>query len=610
MNAKRTITFALILLAFFVQAQESWHPAALTLPTRWSKEVGPANALPEYPRPQLVRPEWVNLNGLWDYAITDSGKSAVGMKYDGKILVPYPLESALSGVKKALQPTQELWYHRHLSLNKIEHNRRYLLHFGAVDFQARVLVNGKPAGEHTGGYQEFTCDITGLVKKGANEISVAIWDPTDDGINPHGKQSLHPAGIMYTAASGVWQTVWMEIVPEQYIHSLTMTPDVDGQCLNLTVNCAAGKELEVEAMASDGSVIKGPANQRLQLKLADLRLWSPDSPFLYDLSVRLLNKGKVVDEVKSYFGMRKIEIRKDAEGQERIFLNNRYTFNLGVLDQGYWPDGLYTAPTDAALKWDIEAIKSMGFNTIRKHIKIEPARWYYHCDRIGMLVWQDMPYPGNLSPEGRKEFERENAENIEQLHNSPSIVCWVLFNEGWNRYDQERLTKWVKKTDPSRLVDGHTGENYDQTAPADPAYKWFDSDLTDVHEYPGPGIAPYLPGKARALGEWGGVRVPTPGHQWNATQGWGYIQTSKAEIARKYDFLLRHLQIFEQEGLSASIYTQPFDVEIEENGLITYDREVFKIPVDSLRAANRLLVPSTITSNPHVADAAGGTRRE
>ena len=599
MKVLRTAIVFLVILIHHCEAQDSWHPATVTLPTRWSKEVGPTNALPEYPRPQLVRTDWMNLNGLWDYTIADSGKNNVGGQYAGKILVPYPIESALSGVKKALLPSQRLWYHRNFALQRLDRHKRYLLHFGAVDFQARVVVNGKPAGEHTGGYQEFSLDITDLLKIGDNAIVVAVWDPTDDGINPRGKQSLHPQGIMYTAVSGIWQTVWMEIVPQQYITSLTLTPDVDGQCLNLTVHSTGGEDMMVEATASDGSTVKGPANQGLVLKLSDLRLWSPDSPFLYDLSVRLLDKGKPLDEVKSYFGMRKIEIRKDAAGQERIFLNNKFTFNLGVLDQGYWPDGIYTAPTDAALKWDIEAIKAMGFNTIRKHIKIEPARWYYHCDRIGMLVWQDMPYPGNLTAEGKAEFEREDAENLEQLHNAPSIVCWVLFNEGWNRYDQERLTKWVKRTDASRIVDGHTGENYDQSAPADPAYKWFNSDLTDIHDYPGPGISPYLPGKARALGEWGGVRVPTPGHEWNASQGWGYIQTSKSEIAKKYDFLLRHLQLFEQEGLSASIYTQPFDVEIEENGLITYDREVFKIPVDSLRAANSLLVPSSIV-NPNV----------
>jgi len=588
----RRSTFACLFVLFGLTAgaQTAWHPAPLQLPTRWSKDVGPDSALPEYPRPQMVRAAWENLNGLWDYIITDSSASTPA-NFAGEILVPYPIESALSGVKQPLLPTQTLWYRRFVSLKAKKAGEHYILHFGAVDYQCRVFVNGEQVGGHTGGYQEFELDISAALRKGENQLVVAVTDPTDKGNNPKGKQVLKPGGIMYTASSGIWQTVWMETVPERYIHSLRMTPDVDSGLLWLTVNAGdAPSGLMIEARANDGSMVSGPAGARLRLRISNPHLWSPNDPFLYDLTIKLLVHGKMVDEVSSYFGMRKIEIRKDNEGIERIFLNGKVTFNLGVLDQGFWPDGLYTAPTDAALKWDISAIKSMGFNTIRKHIKIEPSRWYYWADRLGMLVWQDMPYPANLGPEAKAEFESENAANIDQLYDHPSIVCWVLFNEGWNKYDQERLTGWMKAKDPSRLIDGHTGENYDRTSPQDPKEKWINSDMTDIHSYPGPGIAPCLPGKARVLGEWGGVRVATPGHQWDGSKSWGYIETTAADFARKYSFMIRHLKLFEEEGLSASIYTQPFDVEIEENGLITYDREVFKIPVEKIKEINSMII--------------------
>lgn len=575
-------------------SQNGWQMKTVQIQTRWAKDVSPENALPEYPRPQMVRGEWQSLNGLWDYAIIDSTADRPD-RFEGSILVPYPLESALSGVKKSLLPDQRLWYKRNLALGEKRTDKRYLLHFGAVDYQTVVYVNGKETGRHTGGYQEFTIDITEALKKGDNELLVGVWDPTDKGNNPRGKQALNPQGIMYTPTSGIWQTVWLETVPPVFITSLYMTPVVDSGYLSLTVNVndkAAGYSIEAFAKGTGSAVegiIKGNTNGLLQLPVPNAHLWSPGDPFLYDLTVRLLYKGKPVDEVSSYFGMRKIGITKDDHGQERIFLNGQPIFNLGVLDQGYWPDGLYTAPTDAALKFDVETVKSMGFNTIRKHIKIEPARWYYHCDKLGVLVWQDMPYPANLTAEAKTEFERENDANLLQLHNYPSIICWVLFNEGWNRYDQERLTTLMKKRDPSRIIDGHSGENYDRGSPQNPDQKWINSDLTDVHIYPGPGIPPTLPVKASALGEWGGVRVVTPGHQWDPSKGWGYIQSATADFARKYEFMIKHLKLFEEEGLSASIYTQPFDVEIEENGLMTYDREVFKIPVETIKKINSIM---------------------
>ncbi|SFO26998.1 Glycosyl hydrolases family 2, TIM barrel domain [Chitinophaga sp. YR627] len=561
----------------------AWKMQPVSIQTRWAKDVNPQNVLPEYPRPQMVRSEWQNLNGLWEYAVT--GKDAAKpTQFDGQILVPFPIESALSGVQKPLLPTQRLWYKRSISKPDVTGGKRVLLHFGAVDWDAKVYLNGKEVGGHTGGYQNFSFDITDALKDGINEIEVSVFDPTDQGINPHGKQVLNPQNIMYTASSGIWQTVWMETVPAAYINNIRLTPDIDKGNLKLEV-LTAGKtgDYTVEAIASNGKKVKGKPNAELLLPVPDAKLWSPDQPSLYNLNVKLLYKGKVVDTIGSYFGMRKIEVKKDEKGVDRLFLNNKYTYHLGVLDQGFWPEGLYTAPTDEALQFDIMAIRNMGYNTIRKHIKLEPARWYYHADKAGMLVWQDMVTCASDKAEAKTAFEKENKENIAQLYNYPSIVIWVLFNEGWARYDQKRLTEWMKKEDPSRIVNGHTGENYDRSAPQEVSQKWASSDLTDIHDYPGPGIPPTLPGKACVLGEWGGVRVPTLKHQWNDMEGWGYIQVPASAFKMKYDSMVKSLKKFEEQGLSGSIYTEPFDVETEENGMMTYDREVIKISPEELR---------------------------
>jgi hypothetical protein len=445
-------------------------------------------------------------------------------------------------------------------------------------------VNDKEIGGHNGGYQNFSFDITDVLKDGPNELEVSVFDPSDKGINPYGKQVLNPQNIMYTASSGIWQTVWMETVPAAYIKNIRITPDVDKGNLKLEVLTAGNAgDYAIEAVASNGKKVKGKPNTQLLLPVPDAKLWSPDQPYLYNLNVKLLYKGKVVDTIGSYFGMRKIEVKKDDKGIERLFLNNKYTYHLGVLDQGFWPEGLYTAPTDEALQFDIMAIRNMGYNTIRKHIKLEPARWYYHADRAGMLVWQDMVTCAGDKPEAKAQFEKENKENIAQLYNTPSIVLWVLFNEGWSRYDQQRLTEWMKQEDPSRIVNGHSGENYDRESPAEVSQKWASSDLTDIHDYPGPGIPDALPGKARVLGEWGGVRVPTWKHQWNDLEGWGYIQVPASAFKLKYDSMVKKLKTLEEQGLSGSIYTEPFDVETEENGMMTYDREVIKIAPEELR---------------------------
>jgi hypothetical protein len=604
---KRTskIVVGLLFLAYVfegvVSGQSSWQMKSVPIETRWARDVSPANALPEYPRPQMVRAEWQNLNGLWEYAITlkDAAKPA---DFSGEILVPYPIESALSGVKKPLLPSQRLWYRRTLRRRDVKSDDRVLLHFGAVDWQATVYINGREVGRHQGGYQQFSFDITDDLRAGDNELVVSVWDPTDTGPNPHGKQILRPYKTLFTASSGIWQTVWLETVPAVHIDSLYLTPDVDKERLHLLARCSGCEQGDtIEAVAKSNnktiSIAKTHPGRELDLPIVHAHLWSPDSPFLYDLSVRLLRKGKVEDSVDSYFGMRKIEIKNDAAGIARIFLNTRPTYNLGVLDQGFWPEGLYTAPTDAALRFDIEAIKTMGFNMIRKHLKIETARWYYHCDKLGMLVWQDMPQPSNVTPEAKVEFEAESAANVEQLHNHPSIVTWVLFNEDWGAYDQARLAKWIKQLDPSRLLDGHSGGYIDDPSPTQAVQdKWVSSDMTDIHTYPGPKMPPSEPGKARVLGEFGGIGVQIDENVWDFANGWGYVMTSPAGLAAMYEAMLKEVKQLERKGLSASVYTQPFDAETEENGLMTYDRELVKIPLDKLKAINDTLVPRTTSS--------------
>jgi hypothetical protein len=579
----------LVMGVFAGNGQSGWRPVNLKLPTRWSGQVSPDHVLPEYPRPQMARKQWTSLNGLWDYCITPK-EAARPAAFSGRILVPFPIESALSGVQQMLGTEQLLWYKRSFNVAAGK-GERTLLHFGAVDNEATVFVNGKEVGGHKGGYTEFTIDVTTAVRSGSNELMVKVYDPTDKGVWPHGKQVSDPQNIYYTPSSGIWQTVWLETVPRAYITGLSLTPDIDQQLLHLKIT---GPEGYAVVVTTKGAELKGAINTDLKLKVNNMRLWSPADPYLYDLTIQLVKGGKIVDEVSSYFGMRKISIGKDAKGMDRIFLNNKAYFNLGTLDQGFWPDGLYTAPTDEALAFDIRAIKAMGFNTIRKHIKVEPARWYYHADQLGMLVWQDMVNPNQGLPEGAKPaFEAQSKETLAQLHNYPCITTWVLFNEKWGQYDQERLTKWIKQTDPSRIVNGHTGEllyvNDRLRSPSPDAY--VAADMTDVHAYPDPMISIRQPGKARVVGEFGGIGVFIPDHQWNSAAAWGYVQEKPASLQAKYTIMNQHLVLLEREGLSASIYTQPFDVETEQNGLMTYDRDVVKIPFDTLRRIHAALNP-------------------
>jgi len=561
--------------------------------TRWAKDVNPQNVLPEYPRPQMVRSNWVNLNGLWDFAVApkDAAKPA---DFARKILVPFPAESALSGVMTNITEKERLWYRRSFE----SAGGTMLLHFGASDWETTVYINGKEIGTHRGGYDPFSFDISKAVKRGKNEIMVSVWDPSDGSPNSRGKQVRKPdQGIFYTASSGIWQTVWLEPVPEVHIDSIKLKPDLDANALRVTVVTAGdvkGLPGSVEAVALDGNSEIGRAHGEVgwefSIPLRNVRPWSPDSPVLYDLRLSLNSaerRTRVIDSVTSYFGMRKVSLGKDQKGVTRIFLNNKPFFMLGPLDQGFWPDGLYTAPTDRALRSDIEATKQLGFNMARKHVKVEPDRWYYWCDKLGLLVWQDMPSGDKFirpnqpditrTPESAKQFETELKALIETHYNHPAIVMWVVFNEGWGQYDTPRVTKFAKELDPSRLVNNASG--------------WADrqvGDVNDMHRYPGPGSPDPEDKRAAVLGEFGGLGFKVDGHTW-AGRTWGYRGMESLEkLTRQYTKLLRGVyKLKESPGLSAAVYTQTTDVEYEGNGLMTYDREIIKMPVAAVGAANR-----------------------
>jgi hypothetical protein len=579
--------------------------ASAPIKTIWTDSISPNHVYEEYPRPQMVRKgNWINLNGLWEMACSDTS-SKEPVNYKRQILVPFPVESALSGVKEKLLPNQFLWYKRKFK-NSLRNSGKVLLHFGAVDYKAWIFINGKEVGEHEGGYASFSFDISKYLIPGENEIVVKVYDPSNDGIGPHGKQVLTPGNIYYTASSGIWQSVWLENVPRDYIENYAVESHVDIG----TVECriAAPENCHVEVIIKEGSKIiikgQGKSNQPISIPLRNPKLWSPNSPFLYDLSIKLSKNNKTIDSVTGYFGFRKISITKDDKGIDRIFLNNKYLFNHGVLDQGYWPEGLYTAPTAGAMEFDIKAIKEMGFNTIRKHIKVEPDLWYYYADRHGLLVWQDMVNPNQVLPPGAKEaFERQSLEIIDQLYNHPSIIMWVVFNERWGQFDQKRICDLLKAKDQTRIINGHSGEYLyvDNKLRDSSRTPYIGSDVTDVHSYPSPRLSMKLPGKAQVCGEYGGIGVSVIGHQWDDLKGWGYVKASAAELKLKYSDMINSIKQLEIKGLSGSIYTEPFDVEGEENGLMTYDRKVIKIEPSELRAINLRLTGSSGYSSAEIA---------
>lgn len=564
------------------------------LKTRWSETVTAENVHPEYPRPQMERENWQNLNGLWQYAITDKAHTGAPTAYDGDILVPFPIESSLSSVGKSVSAEQLLWYQRTFSVERTNPDR-VLLHFGAVDWETDVYINDTHVGKHKGGYDPFSFDITdALNADGHQSLVVRVYDPTDTSYQPLGKQTHEPRSIWYTPTTGIWQTVWMEIVPATYIESIRLVPDVDQQSLAITVNIAGAEgDVQIRARAlDDGQQIAeaiGASDNTISIPIENAKLWSPDHPFLYDLEIHLLDGDDIVDAVDSYFGMRKIEMVTDANGALRIALNGEMMFHYGLLDQGFWPDGLYTAPNDEALRYDIEITKELGFNTIRKHVKVEPARWYYWADKLGVLVWQDMPSgdermgrgEGEMtrSEESAAQFEAEYQAMVQYLYNIPSIVMWVVFNEGWGQYDTARITEFAQGLDSTRLLNSVTGWN-------DMGVGHFH----DIHSYPGPDLPPESAGRGLVLGEFGGLGLPVEGHMWDS-DFWGYRAYDDVEsLTAAYRDLIEKLRpMIAEQGLCAAIYTQTTDVETEANGMMTYDRAVMKMDTDAVRELNQSL---------------------
>jgi beta-galactosidase/beta-glucuronidase len=591
-----------MLAAMALAATPVWSPVKGRIATPWAEKVDPSSPLPEYPRPQMERTgNWINLNGLWDYAIKDVEEAAPA-KWDGKILVPFAVESSLSGVGKTVGKNNNLWYRTTFTLPKQPAGQRTLLHFGGVDWRTEVFVNGKSAGTHEGGNDPFCFDITDLVGKGAQQLTVKVWDPTDEGPQPRGKQVSAPRGIWYTPVTGIWQTVWLETVPQTYVRSYKQTPDIDRGVLTVSVDAVGAQPGDVVSITAwEGATrvaeTQAAPGQQAELKIAGAKLWSPASPFLYDLRIAVERKGKTVDEVKGYFAMRKIAVAPDAAGIRRMLLNNEFLFQYGPLDQGWWPDGLYTAPTDEALLFDIVKTKEMGFNMIRKHIKVEPARWYWYCDRMGMLVWQDMPSgdlggtewqskPGLLSPtrgqdkvrsaESEAIYRKEWKAIMSALHNFPSIVVWVPFNEAWGQFKTVEITEWTMQNDPSRLVNSASGGSFFPTG-----------QIIDLHNYPEPSMPrPDLFGARQVivLGEFGGLGLPLEGHTWQGKDNWGYQSfKTAADMLKVYSGYMNDLQWLIDRGLSAAVYTQTTDVEVETNGLMTYDRKVVKFPETQMK---------------------------
>ncbi|WP_433334877.1 PA14 domain-containing protein [Spirillospora sp. CA-294931] len=574
-----------------------------TIKTRWAKEMNPRDPLPEYPRPQLTRERWRSLNGTWQFATAKAGEAPpVGRDLGERIVVPFPAESALSGIEREVD---RMWYRRAFTVPASwrvgagRAGQRLVLHLDAVDWESAVFVNGRRLAVHRGGYDRFSVDVTDALKRGgAQELIVGVYDPTDLDGQAVGKQRETPGGIFYTPASGIWRSVWMEPVAPAHIASLRSTPDVADEALRVTVR-AKGTEGGARAVVTArdrGRVVgraTGTPGTELRVPVPKPKLWTPDRPFLYDLDVVLVDRrGRVTDRTGAYFGMRGIEMKK-AGGVNRLLLNGKPVFHMGPLDQGYWPDGIYTAPTDSALRYDLDQTKRLGFNTVRKHVKVESDRWYTHADRLGLLVWQDMPSMfGVPDAAERTQYEGELRTMLDQRHNNPSIVMWVPFNEGWGQYDQARIADLVKRWDPSRLVNNMSGIN------CCGAVDGGNGDVMDFHIYPGPG-SPGAPSATRAsvLGEYGGLGLPVIGHTWSGG-GWGYaVEPDPEALTRRYVDMNEQLRRLRTcTGLSAAIYTQTTDVETELNGLITYDRAVVKPDVERIRDANRAVIDETPVS--------------
>lgn len=543
----------------------------------------------------MVRKQWRSLNGLWDYSIRDL-QADKPKTWTGRILVPFPVESMLSGVRKNVGPEHMLWYRKKFSLPAAWKGQRILLHFEAVDWETNAWLNGKPLGLHQGGYDAFSYDITDALQNGEQELVLSVWDPSNDGYQPAGKQYNNPRSIWYTSTTGIWQSVWLEPVPSLSIADLSLVPDLNDHSLKIVVPLDA-TGCSVRAVAYDGhhiaGSVTGAVNDTLRLPLDHVKTWSPDSPFLYDLVLYLYSNGKIRDSVRSYFGMREVRLAKDEAGITRIFLNGKPQFEYGPLDQGFWPDGIYTAPTDDALKYDIAIEKELGFNMIRKHVKVEPKRWYYWCDQLGMLVWQDMPSGDQhirkdeaditRTAQSSYQYRKELKAMINGHFNSPCIVAWVPFNEGWGQWQTDTVVQLIRRLDPTRLISESSGWSDRKTG-----------DMSDIHVYPGPDMPPLESARAAVLGEFGGQALVIPGHLWQSdlSRAPGHIRTSqtKEELQQVYEGLIQKLLELKRKGLSAAVYTQTTDVETEVNGIMTYDRALIKMDTNVLKELHRKVI--------------------
>lgn len=566
--------------------------------TRWGKQVTPDNAWSEYPRPGLVRDNWTNLNGTWQCEVTRTKQRPEA--FSGSILVPFAIEAPLSGIGRLLEPDEVLWYRRTFE-HQPRSDRRLLLHFEAVDYDCEAFVNGKTVGTHVGSSDPFTFDISDAVQDGTNELVVRVIDPTAP-TQTRGKQTLAPKGIYYTRVSGIWQTVWMESVPRRRIASIKMKPRLSDQTLRVLPTLAGppieGETIRVTVADRQGRTFVADAS--LMAHLEEMHPWSPSDPYLYDITLELFDgRGNRIDRVESYAGMREFDIARDDAGDLRLRLNGEFIFHWGTLDQGWWPDGLLTPPSDEAMRFDIEFLKAAGFNTIRKHIKVEPRRYYYHCDRIGMLVWQDMPSTGGgpewtrMAPNPPEEtkpaaqheqFVKELKAMVLGLRNHPCIAMWVPFNERWGQHESTRIVATLENLDVRRAINVASGGNF---VPA--------GDVADNHHYPEPTFPlddPRFDDYVKVVGEFGGHGFAVKGHLWNPEmKNWGYggLPNGKEEYINRYEETFRQLVDLKGKGIAAGIYTQTTDVEGEVNGLLTYDREIAKIPAKQLAEIHRKL---------------------